>query len=159
MLLGLLFFQKVSSHSCETLRELQHDPNNEIALKNRPIYGSMLSYLATNASEAGGDLALIQTSQLFSCKCQVVSNLISTITEVWCVPTPASLPLRGQVTKPTTVKRCIIQVLIPCNVVSSHIRKSFHIACCHQCTCLEVCRGSVQEERDGQEEHHLNTLI
>ena len=32
-----------------------------------------LSYLAMNASEAGGDLALIQTSLLFSCKCTLVS--------------------------------------------------------------------------------------
>ena len=41
--------------------------------KNRPFYSCVLSYLAMNASEAGGDLALIQTSQLFSCKCQLVS--------------------------------------------------------------------------------------
>ena len=36
----------------------------------------MLSYLAMNASEAGGDLAFIQTSLLFSFnmfKCQLVS--------------------------------------------------------------------------------------
>ena len=36
---------------------------------NRPFYSCVLSYLAINASEAGGDLALIQTSQLFSFKC------------------------------------------------------------------------------------------
>ena len=35
---------------------------------NRPFYSCVLSYLAMNASEAGGDLALIQTSLLFSCK-------------------------------------------------------------------------------------------
>ena len=35
---------------------------------NRPFYSSLLSYLAMNASEAGGDLVLIQTSLLFSCK-------------------------------------------------------------------------------------------
>ena len=40
---------------------------------NRPFYSCVLSYLAMIASEAGGDLALIQTSQLFSCKCQLVS--------------------------------------------------------------------------------------
>ena len=40
---------------------------------NRPFYSCVLSYLAMDASEAGGDLALIQTSQLFSCKCQLVS--------------------------------------------------------------------------------------
>ena len=38
-------------------------------LINRPFYGCVLSYLTINASEAGGDLALIQTSFLFSCKC------------------------------------------------------------------------------------------
>jgi len=35
-------------------------------MQNRPFYGYVLSYLAINASEAGGDLALIQTSLLFS---------------------------------------------------------------------------------------------
>ena len=40
---------------------------------NRPFYSCVLSYLAMNASEAGGDLALIQTSLLFLCKCQLVS--------------------------------------------------------------------------------------
>ena len=40
---------------------------------NRPFYSWVLSYLAMNASEAGGDLALIQTSVLFSRKCQLVS--------------------------------------------------------------------------------------
>ena len=40
---------------------------------NRPFYSCVLSYLAMNASEAGGDLVLIQTSLLFSCKCKVVS--------------------------------------------------------------------------------------
>ena len=40
---------------------------------NRPFYSCVLSYLAMNASEAGGDLVLIETSLLFSCKCKVVS--------------------------------------------------------------------------------------
>ena len=40
---------------------------------NRPFYSCVLSCLAMNASEAGGDLALIQTSLLFSCKFQLVS--------------------------------------------------------------------------------------
>ena len=35
---------------------------------NKPFYSCVLSYLAMNASKAGGDLALIQTSLLFSCK-------------------------------------------------------------------------------------------
>ena len=39
-----------------------------------PFYSCVLSYLAMNASEAGGDLALIQTSPLFSCKCKLVST-------------------------------------------------------------------------------------
>ena len=42
-------------------------------LQKSPFYSCVLSYLATNASEVGGDLALIQTSLLFSCKCQLVS--------------------------------------------------------------------------------------
>ena len=33
----------------------------------------VLNYLTMNASEAGGDLALIQTSLLFSCKYKLVS--------------------------------------------------------------------------------------
>ena len=41
--------------------------------ENRPFYSCVLSYLAMNAGEAGGDLALIQTSRLFSCKCKLVS--------------------------------------------------------------------------------------
>ena len=40
---------------------------------NMPFYSCVLSYLAINASEAGGDLALIQTCLLFSCKCQLGS--------------------------------------------------------------------------------------
>ena len=40
---------------------------------NRPFYSCVLSYLAMNASEAGVDLALIQTSLLFSCKCNLIS--------------------------------------------------------------------------------------
>jgi len=40
---------------------------------NRPFYSYVLSYLALIASEAGADLALIQTSLLFSFKCQLVS--------------------------------------------------------------------------------------
>ena len=39
----------------------------------RPFYSCVLSYLAMNASEAGVDLALIQTSRLLSCKCYLVS--------------------------------------------------------------------------------------
>ena len=35
---------------------------------NRPFYSCVLSYLALNASEAGVDLTLIQTSHLFLCK-------------------------------------------------------------------------------------------
>ena len=40
---------------------------------NRPFYSCVLSYLAMNASEGGVELALIQTSLLFSCKCKLVS--------------------------------------------------------------------------------------
>ena len=40
---------------------------------NRPFYSCVLSYLAMNASEAGVELALIQTSLLFSCKCKLFS--------------------------------------------------------------------------------------
>ena len=42
-------------------------------VRNRPFYSCMLSHLAMNASEAGVDLALIQTSLLFSCRCKLVS--------------------------------------------------------------------------------------
>ena len=55
------------SGTCEFL-------NEETDLgSNRPFYSCVLSYLAMNASEAGVELALIQTSLLFSCKCQLVS--------------------------------------------------------------------------------------
>ena len=37
-------------------------------LIGRPFYSSVLSYLAMNASEAGVELALIQTSLLLFCK-------------------------------------------------------------------------------------------
>ena len=40
---------------------------------NRPFYSCVLSYLAMNASEAGVNLALIQTSVLFLFKCKLVS--------------------------------------------------------------------------------------
>ena len=40
---------------------------------NRPFYSCVLSCLAKNASESRGDLALIQTSLLFSSKCKLVS--------------------------------------------------------------------------------------
>ena len=40
---------------------------------NRPFYRCVLSYLAMNAREAEVDLALIQTSLLFSCKYNLVS--------------------------------------------------------------------------------------
>ena len=44
-----------------------------LKFQNRPFYSCVLSYLAMNASEAGVELALIQTSLLFSCKCQLFS--------------------------------------------------------------------------------------
>ena len=67
-----------------------------------------------NASEAGSDLTLIQTSMLFSFNCQLVSirnfdlhnksreDFIDTRSPV------ASLPFKGQVTKQTTVKWFIL---------------------------------------------------
>ena len=51
-------------------RELK---NKNKRFYNRPFYSCVRSYLAMNASEAGVDLALIQTSLLFSCKCKLVS--------------------------------------------------------------------------------------
>ena len=48
---------------------------------NRPFYSCVLSYLAMNASEAGGDLALTQTSPLFSCKCKLVSIRTTSFTQ------------------------------------------------------------------------------
>ena len=50
-----------------------HRSTTLIAKYNRPFYSCVLSYLAMNASEAGGDLALIQTSLVFSFKCKLVS--------------------------------------------------------------------------------------
>ena len=47
-------------------------PETLCIASNRPFYSCVLSYLAMNASEAGDDLALIQTSLLFSCKFQLV---------------------------------------------------------------------------------------
>ena len=44
-----------------------------VCAANRPFYSCVLSYLAMNASKAGVDLALIQTSLLFSCKLTVGS--------------------------------------------------------------------------------------
>ena len=121
---------------------------------NRTFYSCVLSYLAMNAWEAGGDLALIQTSQHFSCKCKLVSirtlwfaqymqrglyqNKVNskrkrkqtTVTNItirfrmayltWrfvCKQeflwrsTLASLPCRGQVTKPATVKWSIVNAV------------------------------------------------
>ena len=65
---------------------------------------SVLSYLAMNASEVGGDLALIQTSLLFLFKCELVSIRTTWFTKQkqWGLyqnkVTSASLPFRGQVT-------------------------------------------------------------
>ena len=62
------------------------------------------------ASEAGVDLALIQTSPLFSCKCKLVSIRTSRFRQKYgevCIETksfPASLPFKGQVTEQATVK-------------------------------------------------------
>ena len=52
--------------------EFKHVPA-VVLFKIRPFYSCVLSYLVMNASEAGVDLALIQTSLLFSCKCQLYS--------------------------------------------------------------------------------------
>ena len=67
-----------------------------------------------NASEAGGDLALIQTSLLFSCKYQLVSreqlDMHNKNSEA-CIKTrstPASLPIRSQATRLTTVKWSVV---------------------------------------------------
>ena len=54
-------------------RKTRHVYCRVSSLFNRPFYSCVLSYLAMNASEAGVELALIQTSLLFSCKCQLVS--------------------------------------------------------------------------------------
>ena len=62
---------------------------------NRPFYICVLSYLAINASEAGGDIALIQTSLLFSCKCQLVS-IRTTWFAQWVIPEKISIPYHGQ---------------------------------------------------------------
>ena len=63
--LMVLFFP--SSSTLEAMLDFQQKE------PNWPFYSCVLSYLAKNASEAGGDLALIQTSLLFSRKCQLFS--------------------------------------------------------------------------------------
>ena len=53
------------------------ESNSNLQL-NRPFYSCVLSCLAMNASEAGGDLALIKTSLLFSsmiCTIKVVRSV------------------------------------------------------------------------------------
>ena len=47
--------------------------NTNSGTENRPFYSCVLSYLAMNASEVGVELALIETSLFFSCKCKLVS--------------------------------------------------------------------------------------
>ena len=56
--------------SCE---QFHCGSNKQSYLSNRSFYSCVLSYLAMNVSDAGGDLALIPASLLFSCKCQLVS--------------------------------------------------------------------------------------
>ena len=67
-----------------------------------------------NESEAGGDLALIETSLLFYVNDAVYSILISgnlhnkrSKVSIITRPPPASLSFQGQVTSHTTVKRSI----------------------------------------------------
>ena len=66
-----------------------------------------------NESEAGGDLALIESSLIFYVNDAVLMlisrNLHNKKSEVSIITRspPASLSFKGQVTKHTTVKRCI----------------------------------------------------
>ena len=57
-------------HSLQVINEhrtVSFDRESNLNLKlNRPFYSCVLSCLAMNASEAGGDLASIKTSLLFS---------------------------------------------------------------------------------------------
>ena len=63
-----------------------------------------------NGREAGGDLALIQTSLVLLCKCTELVleqlDLHNKSSEVWIKTRspPASLSFKGQVTEQTTVK-------------------------------------------------------
>ena len=63
---------KIIGRSDEGLT-LERQLPNLVTVANRPFYSCVLSYLAMNASKAGVDFALIRTSLLFSCKCQLVS--------------------------------------------------------------------------------------
>ena len=65
-------------------------------LDYRPFYSCVLSCLAMNASKAGSDLALIQTSLFFSCKCTLgsINNLICTIKAVGSVSRQSQLQPR-----------------------------------------------------------------
>ena len=63
----------IPSQSHELDHVLEQDKIDTLSVSppkaiNRPFYSCVLRYLAMNASEAGGDLALIETSLLFSCK-------------------------------------------------------------------------------------------
>ena len=72
-----------------------------------------------SGSEAGGDLVLIQTLLLFKCRsCCSDANLFALTYEKHevCIKTrslPASLPLKGQVPKHTTVKWTILELGLP----------------------------------------------
>ena len=62
-----IIMQLIQTHSHNIMKYyLLTSSTNEF--KNRPFYSCVLSYLAMNASKAGGDVALIKTSLLFSCK-------------------------------------------------------------------------------------------
>ena len=64
-------FQQHDKHFLNSIKVAEQ--SFQVPMPNRPFYSCVLSYLAMNASEAGVDLALIQTSLLFSCKCKLVS--------------------------------------------------------------------------------------
>ena len=58
------------------------DPVSNVDIKyNRPFYSCCLVTWPVNTSEAGVDLALIQTSLLFSFKCQLVSIRATLLTQ------------------------------------------------------------------------------
>ena len=63
---------------CYLLQPSVSADNTDPGFDNRPFYSCELSYLAMNASEARGDLVLIETTLLSSCKCQLIS-----ITTTW----------------------------------------------------------------------------
>ena len=101
--------------ACSKIRNERNETQSADLSLNFIIQLMCLVTWPMNASEAEGDLALIQTSLLFSFKCQLVSIRTTWFTQQkqWGLyiktrSPPASLPFKGHVTGQTTVKWFIL---------------------------------------------------